>query len=177
MQAFGESLTKDANVDSALPLARMVSCFSAKVKREREEFSKTKDSADLLAEANKQIDTLTAERDAKATRIAELETLSNERQQATEKLTEELAKAGVLKEKYDFSVTTSRENNSKSNAEGKKPAYTAPVEQVDPLLAFVSKAGGGSSRINLSGSSHHILGSGGGADAGSLASAIRQGGF
>ena len=66
-------ISMDANVDSALPLARMVSCFSAKVKREREEFSKTKDSADLLADANKQIDTLTAERDAKATRIAELE--------------------------------------------------------------------------------------------------------
>ena len=71
MEAFGASLAKAENVDSALPLARMISVHSAKFKREREEFSKTKDAAEELAKVNKELDEIKADRDAKASRITE----------------------------------------------------------------------------------------------------------
>ena len=152
MVAFGESLAKAENVDSALPLARMISVHSAKFKREREEFSKTKDAAEELAKANKELDEIKADRDAKAARISELENLAAERQTAAEKLTEELAKAGAMKEKYDFSKASSRESASADagSASSSAAATMGSTEFVDPLLSFVQKAGSGNGRINQS---------------------------
>ena len=155
MMAFGESLAKAENVDSALPLARMISVHSAKFKREREEFSKTKDAADELAKANKELDEIKADRDSKAARISELENLAAERQTAAEKLTEELAKAGAMSEKYDFSKASSRESadGASSASAGSAAATVAPTEFVDPLLSFIQKAGvagAGSGRIGQS---------------------------
>ena len=99
MEQFAASLAKAENVESAMPLARMITVHSAKFKREREEFSKTKDAATALAEASKELDEVKADRDSKAARIVELEGLAAERQTAAEKLTEELAKSGAMKEK------------------------------------------------------------------------------
>ena len=42
------------------------------------------------------------DRDQKIQRIAELEALCNDRQTAMERLQAELAKAGVIKDKFDF---------------------------------------------------------------------------
>ena len=152
MMAFGESLAKVENVDSALPLARMISVHSAKFKREREEFSKTKDAAEELAKANKELDEIKADRDMKAARISELENLAAERQTAAEKLTEELAKSGAMKEKYDFSKASSRESASADagSASSSAAATMGSTEFVDPLLSFVQKAGSGNGRINQS---------------------------
>lgn len=152
MMAFGESLAKAENVDSALPLARMISVHSAKFKREREEFSKTKDAAMELAKANKELDEIKADRDTKAARISELENLAAERQTAAEKLTEELAKSGAMKEKYDFSKASSRESGSADggSASSSAGATAGSAEFVDPLLSFVQKAGSGSGRIGQS---------------------------
>lgn len=172
MVGFGDSLHQASNLDSAMPLARMISCHSAKIKREREEFSQHSAAAEALGKANKELDEVKADRDSKATRITELEGLVAERTGAAEKLQEELSKAGLVQQKFDFSNAASREAapSGSSSASAAKAAPAAPF--VDPLLAFVSK-GAGSGRIGQSASNHHILGAGGSSDQG-IEAALRQ---
>ena len=167
MAEFGDKLHEAANIDSAMPLARMISCHSAKIKREREEFSVASGAAEALGKANKEIDGLKADVEAKTARIAELEGLVNERTTALERSNEELHKAGLVTEKHDFSLATSREaapsGGSTSPMANKAPA--APF--VDPLLAFVQKGSSATNgRIGLSATNHHILGAGGAGDQG-----------
>lgn len=172
MVTFGDNLHQVANLESAVPLARMISCHSAKIKREREEFSQNTTAAEALGKANAELDTIKADRDAKATRISELEGLVAERTSAAEKLQEELSKAGLVQEKFDFSKASSRESAPPSTSPAAaKSGSEAPF--VDPLLAFVSKQGSGSSRIGLSASNHHILGAGGSGDS-SIEAALRS---
>jgi hypothetical protein len=164
MASFAAGLDKAENVESAMPLARTISVFSAKLKREREQFSVKSATAEQLGAANKQIDELTAERDTKASRISELETLCNERQAAAEKLQEQLAKAGVITEKFDFSRANAREAApaASTGAPLAVAAASSSAPAVDPLLAYVTQAGVGTSKIGLSSTSHHILGAGAG---------------
>ena len=49
---FGNNLAKVDNVESAMPLARLITCHSARFKRKTEEFSVTKDAAEALAKAS-----------------------------------------------------------------------------------------------------------------------------
>lgn len=172
MVGFGDNLHQSPNLDSAMPLARMISCHSAKIKREREEFAQHSAASEALGKANKELDEVKADRDAKANRITELEGLVAERTGAAEKLQDELSKAGLVQQKFDFSNAASRESaasNSSSPSTAKAASY-APF--VDPLLAFVSK-GAGSGRIGLSASNHHILGAGGASDQG-IEAALRM---
>ena len=172
MVGFGDGLHQASNIDSAMPLARMISCHSAKIKREREEFSQNTGASEQLGKANKELDDVKADRDTKNKRIEELEGLVAERTNAAEKLQEELAKAGLVKEKFDFSNASSRESAPPaSTPPAAKAESSAPY--VDPLLSFVSKSGSGSSRIGLSASNHHILGAGGAGDQG-IEAALRM---
>jgi hypothetical protein len=147
-----------------MPLARMISVHSARFKRKSEEFSQAAGAAEQLGRVNKELETVTADRDAKAARITELEGLVKENQSSLETLQEELAKAGVIKNTFDFSKTASRE----------VPAQPAPhVPFVDPLLSYVQKSGDGSGRISLSNTQHHVLGAGGGPGDSSLQAMLR----
>ena len=161
MVGFGDNLHQAANLDSAMPLARMISCHSAKIKREREEFSQSSGAAEALGKANKEIDSLKDDLGAKTKRIEELEGLVNERTTALERSQEELAKAGLIKEKFDFSNAASRESGATghSSAPAAKAASSAPF--VDPLLAFVQKGAAASRPHWPLGRNHHILGAGG----------------
>ena len=170
---FGNNLAKVDNVESAMPLARLITCHSARFKRKTEEFSVTKDAAEALAKANKELDEVKAERDAKSARVSELEKLADERQVAAESLQAELAKAGVLKEKFDFSKASSREAEPAAETKGSVGSSTPAAPMVDPLLAFVSNSGPGSGRIGLSGTGHHVLGAGGNGDS-SIYAALRN---
>ena len=156
MVGFGDNLHQVANLDSALPLARMITCHSAKIKREREEFSQASAAAESLGKANKEIDTLKADVEAKTARIAELEGLVNERTSALERTNEELAKAGLVKEKFDFSQASSREAAPTGGSTGGSVSRDAPAAPfVDPLLAFVQKGSNVSNgRIGLSATNH-----------------------
>ena len=173
MVGFGDSLHQASNIDSAMPLARMISCHSAKIKREREEFSQASGAADALGKANKEIDVLKESDVAKTKRIEELEGLVNERTSAAEKLQEVVSKAGLVQEKFDFSNAASRETApGSSSAPAAKVHSSGPF--VDPLLAFVSKGSYASSgRIGLSATNHHILGAGGAGDSG-IEAALRM---
>lgn len=176
MIGFGDSLSNSSNIDSAMPLARMITCHSAKIKRERQEFSAASGAAEALGKANKELDELRADRDAKASRITELEGLVAERTGTAERLQEELAKAGLVKEKFDFSNASSRE--ATAAARGPSAAVVPPVKTstpfVDPLLSFIQKSGPASSgRISQSATGHHLLGAAGGGEVG-IEAAIRM---
>jgi hypothetical protein len=174
MTGFGDNLHQAANLDSAMPLARMISCHSAKIKREREEFSQASSAAEALGKANKELDTLKSDLESKTARIVELEGLVNERTTALERSTEELAKAGLVKEKFDFSNATSREAAPTGNTTPPTARESAPAPFVDPLLSFVQKGTAATNgRIGLSATNHHILGAGGAGDVG-IESALRM---
>ncbi len=174
MVGFGDNLHQAANLDSAMPLARMISCHSAKIKREREEFSQASVAAEALGKANKELDTLKSDLESKTARIAELEGLVNERTTALERSNEELAKAGLVKEKFDFSNATSREAAPAGGVTSPTAHSSAPAPFVDPLLSFVQKGSGATNgRIGLSATNHHILGAGGAGDSG-IESALRM---
>ena len=177
MQAFAKSLGEAENPDSAMPLARVICLSSTKFKRDRSEFSKSSEAAEQLAAANKQIDELTADRDGKSSRIAELEALADERQAAAEKLQAELAKIGVVSEKFDFSKATAREEGASSTAPPSAPpsAPSAPAAPMaDPLLEFLSSNATAGRRMMPSGTSHGFLGAAPGSSTdGGVAEALR----
>ena len=177
MQAFAKSLGEAENPDSAMPLARVICLSSTKFKRDRSEFSKSSEAAEQLAAANKQIDELTADRDGKSSRIAELEALADERQAAAEKLQAELAKIGVVSEKFDFSKATAREEGASSTAPPSAPPSmpSAPVAPMaDPLLDFLSSNATAGRRMMPSGTSHGFLGAAPGSSTdGGVAEALR----
>ena len=170
---FGEKLHEAANIDSAMPLARMITTWSGTLKRTRAEFSQSKEATELLAKANGELDELRADRDQKASRIAELEALAAERLTASEKLQEELAKAGVLKETFEFSKASAREASPAATTGGASGSVVPKAAAfTDPLLAFVSNGATGGARLMPASSNHAILGMEGGMD--SIANAIRM---
>lgn len=159
---FATGLPDAASIETALPLARLISCHSQKFKRKVEEFSQTSDTTDRLAAANKKLDEFAESDTTKSARISELESLADERLKACEDMREELAKHGGIKEKYDFSQLGKREVTNASigsSSTGPAPARSAPVRPaIDPLLAFVGRSGGGGLKMGQSGTGHHFLG-------------------
>jgi len=175
MIGFGDNLHQAANIESAMPLARMISCHSAKIKREREEFSQASGASEALGKANKEIDELKAQLEAKTARVGELEGLVNERTSAAERLQEELAKAGLVKEKFDFSNAKAREASPPETTGAIARTESLNAQPfVDPLLSFVQKSSSATNgRIGLSATNHHILGAGGAGDQG-IEAALRM---
>lgn len=183
---WSRSCHESNSLETAMPLARVISCASAQYKRTREEASVLSERAGSYGETCKELEATKADRDQKAQRISELETLCNDRQNAMEKLQEELAKAGVLKDKFDFSKLSSREAKAEGSASEEKTEAKVEggVEKVtsvasrgfeDELMSFVnghSKMGGGTHRINQSGTSHAHLGATSGSMESEIAAAI-----
>ena len=183
MAGWAKDVPNAANVESTTSMARLVTCFSAGLKRKTEEASANKEAAKQLADTNKQLEEVTAERDSKNMRIGELETLMGEQKTALEKMEKELRAAGLMKEAHNFSLQTSRENASagsstaaaaSSNAAGKQPMTTAaPAAVDDALFAHVMSSGRGGVRVQQSGSTHHFLGADAGNSSNALADAMR----
>jgi hypothetical protein len=156
----------------------VLSCASAQFKRTREEASVSTERANTLNNTMKELEEVKAADSAKAQRISELEALCNERQEGLQKMQEELAKAGVLKEKFDFSKLASREKNAqaKEGAPGSVAEATAGSSSLsttttnasrrveDELMSFVSSTarGLGSHKIAPSDTGHSHLGAPGG---------------
>lgn len=175
---------ESSSLETAMPLARVISCASAQYKRTREEASVMSERVGSYGETCKELETIKADRDLKAQRISELETLCNDRQGAMEKLQEELAKVGVLKDKFDFSKLSSREAKPDAASDQKVNVKESGVEQVtsnasrgfeDELMSFVnghSKNTSGSHRISQSSTSHAHLGASAGSMESEIAAAI-----
>jgi len=169
MQRWAGDFEKAESLDTNMGIARMISCASANFKRTREEASQLTEKSTALADAYKKIETLEGERDAKANRVTELEGLVGERTDAAQKLQEELAKHGAIKEKFDFSNPSARETNGASEGSSSRSAPAPNMD--DALFAFVSGGGRGGLKIGQSGSQHHFLGATSGE--GDIAAALR----
>lgn len=174
MKDFASNLANAENLDSVMPLARMVSVHSARFKRTAEEFSQSAGATEQLARVNKELDEVKAERDAKSSRVDELQEHIKGQDATIVNMTAELAKHGHIKTQFDFSNSSSRETNGANSSTAAMPVAAAAEKTpvIDPLLSFVQKNGGGGSRIGLSATQHHVLGAGGGGD-NSLAAALR----
>lgn len=171
MKRWANDFEKSESLETNMPIARMISCASANFKRVREEASQLSEKSTALAEAYKKIEALEGERDAKSVRTTELENLLTERTDAAQKLQDELAKHGAIKEKFDFSNPTARETGSSSSAEATS-SRSAPVANIeDALFSFVSGGGRGGLKIGQSSTNHHYLGNADGS--GDLAAAMR----
>ena len=177
------------SLETAMPLARVLSCASAAFKRTREEASANAERAGTLSATMKELEEIKSDRDNKAQRVTELESLAAERQTALESMQEKLVQAGLVKDRMDFSLQSSRE----VNAEKKEPAAvesalaTNNLQMVtscasrktaspeDELMSFIGGASkmGGSSRITQSATGHAHLGAQGGGVEAELAAAVR----
>lgn len=166
MKEWATSCHQSAAIDTVMPLARLMSCASATMKRTREEASVAKENTATLSNTMKELETTKADLASKMQRISELESLCNDRQEAAEKMQEELARAGLLKEKFDFSKASSREAGATDSAPAAETlvATTSNASKggavEDMLMSFVSKHshGAGSHRIRQSSTSHAHLG-------------------
>jgi hypothetical protein len=182
---WAKSCHQSQSLETAMPLARVLSCASAQFKRTREEASALSGQAESLGTTMKELEEIKADNVAKLQRISELETLCNDRQEAAEKMQEELAKAGVLREKFDFSKLSSREVGAPkggvkntdespglSAVTSNASRGTGPVD--DELMSFVRGAASniGSHRISQSGTGHSQLGASTGTLEGEIASAF-----
>tara|TARA_B100001173_G_scaffold301804_1_gene302792 strand:+ start:3961 stop:4821 length:861 start_codon:yes stop_codon:yes gene_type:complete len=97
------------SLETAVSLTRTIACASALYEKTREEASQLKEKAGSLGDTMKKVEELEAEVTNKKQRITELEGLCNERQASNEEMQAALAKAGIIKDKMDFSKTASRE--------------------------------------------------------------------
>lgn len=181
MMDFADSLHNTESLESAMPLSRMISVWSQRYKRSADQASAGSGASEALGRANKELEEVTAERDAKRARVAELETLVSEQQASLEKVTADLATAGGIKERLNFSNSSSREVNptsagASSSSSGAGPsssssAPSAPYE--DPLLSFVTSRGSGGSRLAPSGTAHGFTGMVQGSGDGGVMAALR----
>lgn len=168
MATWASDFHTKADVLAQAPLARLVSCASAKVKRSREEASANSEATNTLGQTMKDLEAVTSERDALKQRVSELGVLADERQAGLERLQSELSKAGLVAEKFDFSRASSREENATANAE---PAVKQEIQATtsnasrptDLLLSEIFNRGAGSLRFVSSSTSHQLLGTSGGA--------------
>jgi hypothetical protein len=156
----GEMEKGDA-LETNLSIGRLISCASAKFKRTREEASQLGEKSTALASAYKELEEMKADRDLKASRIGELETMVDERTNAAKAFEAELAKNGMIKEKIDFSQKSARENVEPAGGSSSKAPM---VNMDDALLGFINSGGGGGggARIMQSATGHGHLGSTGG---------------
>jgi len=176
LASWANDFTTKKDILSQAPLARMVSCASAKLKRVREEASVGSKASETLGATMKELEQSKAADTAKAARISELEELVREQQSNAKALQDELAKAGLMADRFDFSKASSREKevSAPEPAKIETPALTAVTSnasrasgnpiQADDLFSHIMNSGNfGSGRVQQSGSGHALLGAASGA--------------
>lgn len=157
--AWAKDFHTTGNVDASMGIARLIACNSARYKRVREEASQSAESSTLLAAANKELEEVKADRDAKNKRVDEQSAHISELQGNYEKLEKMLRDHRVITDKMDFSKASSRETDAAA-AGTSAAAEAAPVatNMDDALFSYVHRSGTGGGRIGQSGSQHHFLG-------------------
>lgn len=168
MKEWATSCHQSAAIDTAYPLARLMSCASATIKRTREEASVASQNTETLGATMKELESVKQELTSKTQRISELEVFCSDQQKAAEKMQDELARAGLLKERFDFSKISSRE--AAAPAEPASVVDTSALQTItsnaskggrveDMLFSYVNKnSSGGGLRIRQSSTNHPHLG-------------------
>tara|TARA_Y100000389_G_C17395896_1_gene482480 strand:+ start:333 stop:1172 length:840 start_codon:yes stop_codon:yes gene_type:complete len=172
LQTWANEFHQKQDIISQAPLARLVSCASAKLKRHRDEASANGETAATLANTIKELEVAKSERDGLRQRVGELESLADERQAGLEKLSAELARAGLMTERFNFSKVSSREKDA-PQSEAATPIQTSGdaglvsstsnaskgrSHPTDHLLADIMSRGTGRLRVMGSTTSHSLLG-------------------
>lgn len=173
LQTWAGEFHQKEDIIAQAPLARLVDCASKKLKRTRDEASAHSEQAASLSNSMRELEETKSERDTLRQRVGELEVLASERQDGLEKLQAELAKAGLMQDRFDFSKLTSREKTPAAGkeAESAMPPAATPVGGIktetsnasrgaptDRLLSEIVRRGGGSLRVTGSGTAHALLG-------------------
>lgn len=156
--AWAKDFHTTGNIDANMGIARLIACNSARYKRVREEASQSAETSTLLAAANKELEEVKADRDAKGKRVDEQSAHIAELQGNYEKLEKMLRDHQVVTDKLDFSKASSRETGASNAAVASSPAADPVATNMGELFAYVSRAGTGCGRIAQSGSQHHFLG-------------------
>jgi regulator of replication initiation timing len=171
------------NLDTQMQLGTVVHACASKLKRVREDASISSATAEQLAAAAKENETIKSENGNLRQRVDELSSSLKEIQSNSEKLQLQLEQAGQLKEKFDFSKASSREADAPKVDAGvavvtenasKLGALSTPVaDPSNALFAFVNGGGAGlmGSRFMPSSSNHSLLGAPGGSE--SIAAGLR----
>jgi hypothetical protein len=153
LSVWANEMAQKKDVLAQVSLARACHVASAKFKRMRDEASAGSEAKESLGKTMKENEELKADISNKAQRIVELESLATERQQQAERLQAELAKHGLIAEKFNFSKLAAREEGAAHDAEGdvkmegasaatSNAAGKAPVAD-GPLAGTVSNASRG----------------------------------
>lgn len=180
---FLKKIDEGEQIDTNLSIGRAFERIGNTLKREREEFAKTKDASNLLAEANKELEKVTGERDTARQRITELDGLVEERTKAAQAFQDELAKTGAIKEKVDFSLKSARENtgaadaNTVSVTSTQVTASASGMSPIDPHAALMdfmrSGPSNGGLKIGQSSTPHAFLGATAPSEGAAIAAAMR----
>ena len=174
---------KDITSQGALAAASYVA--SKGIKRLREEASKLPSLQDSLASTMKENEELRAKSEKLQKDCDSALALAGERQAGLTVLQEQLTKAGLMAEKFDFSKLTSREAVPEPHAaappaleavtaNASKAAVRANPLENDLLEGLLSKSSGGL-RVGASGTQHAFLGAANGE--GNLLASLHAAGF
>ena len=171
--------TSTRAVDTSMPLARMISCASAQMKRKNKDSEENDAKLAAFGQTMQDLEKCQSELAAKTQRVGEMSTLCDQQELAIEKLKGLLAPY----QSTDFSRIGSRESNTVPTMDYSEPASAvSSVQQVsclaskgagpsaprmeDALLSFINSSSKdvGSNVIGRSSTSHSILGAAAGAD-------------
>lgn len=171
MLDWSRNASERPNLASQMQLGTLVHACASKLKRVREEASVGSATAEQLAAASKENETLKSDVESKDRRIGELSNSLKELQENSEKLQQQLQAAGALSEKFDFSKASSREEGvaaevpkdgvvvKTENASKTPPSQPLAASPADALMAFVTgSAGPASARFTPAASNHALLG-------------------
>lgn len=134
LQSFAQTMhnVPAEKLDDSMPLALMIDCASAQLKRERDTTEHDGAKDQMLKDQLETIDGLRGDNDKLQKRCAEVVALADERGYANEELTQRLTQVAGTARRFDFSLKGSRETPSEST--------TAPASQV-PLKMSTGGAG------------------------------------
>ena len=138
--AWAKDFHTTGNIDANMGIARLIACNSARYKRVREEASQSAETSTLLAAANKELEEVKADRDAKGKRVDEQSAHIAELQGNYEKLEKMLRDHQVVTDKLDFSKASSRETGASNAAVASSPAADPVATNMGELFAYVSRA-------------------------------------
>lgn len=124
-----------ADPEHQIPLARVIACASAKVKRTIDQASVHTADAETLGKTMKELEELKADVAKRTKRESEYETHIRELNQRNTELDEIIKKHGITTAKFDFSKIASRETTPPAEASDAAPAASSSSMEIDSAMA------------------------------------------
>lgn len=173
IQNWAKGMTEMTDPEHQIPLASVLYCASAKLKRTQEQMSQQSTDAEALGRLCKENEALKEEVSKAQKRSSELEAHVGEMDKRNAELDKVLREHNLTSAKFDFSKLSSREaapaagaaaaGASAASASASASADAARANPVaaasaDPdLLSFLMSGGAGAGRFMPSGGAHGVL--------------------